>query len=579
MPAAKKQTPRINTAPKLTRREFCSTTVAATAGFSALAPVGSVNEDDPPTAGNRGASFLNILRPPDLVIAFTSRGKVNLVLTGADQWEGDSVTVGTVVKAGVVGVSLHSPVAAVTRLLFRWRGGLAGVRMFLGDQWERSYADLCWQGEMPNRTMPWYFLGFDGKKTHGYGVKTQPGAFCFWNADLEGISLWADVRNGGSGVELGERTLHVCDIVCRQGHENESPFAAAVALCRVLCPKPLLPAAPVYGTNDWYYAYGHSDPDAILKVTEAIVALAPKGPIRPYSVVDAGWSPGGSDRGPWDRAIEKFGSMSDFASRLRSAGAEPGIWVRPLASASDAPESWRLSRDKTYLDPTIPDVISLIQSNLKRYREWGYGMIKHDYTSFDIMGRWGFDMGARITNDGWTFNDRTRTSAEIIRTLYSAIREAAGMAMVIGCNTFSHLSAGMFELNRIGDDTSGRAWDRTRRMGVNTLAFRAPQHRTFYAADPDCVPITNDVPWDLTQKWLELVAAGGMPLLVSPQLDGLGPEQRSALARAFEIAAGSPPTAEPLDWLTTSIPRRWKLRGRNVSFDWMGPVGPWPFGD
>jgi alpha-galactosidase len=150
--------------------------------------------------------------------------------------------------------------------------------------------------------------------------------------------------------------------------------------------------------------------------------------------------------------------------------------------------------------------------------------------------------------------------------------------VIIGCNTFSHLSAGVFEMNRIGDDTSGRAWDRTRRMGVNTLAFRAPHHRTFYAADPDCVPITKDVPWDLTRKWLDLVAASNMPLLVSPELKTMGAEQRAALAHAFDIAASAPPTAEPLDWLTTSIPRKWKLRGKTVEFDWMNPSGPWPLG-
>jgi alpha-galactosidase len=206
-------------------------------------------------------------------------------------------------------------------------------------------------------------------------------------------------------------------------------------------------------------------------------------------------------------------------------------------------------------------------------------MIKHDFTSFDVMGRWGFDMGALITHDGWSFRDRTRTTAEIINALYNTIREAATGAVVIGCNTFSHLSAGVFGLNRIGDDTSGRIWNRTRRMGVNTLAFRAAQHQTFYSADPDCVPITKDVPWDQTTKWLDLVAASGMPLLVSPQRDATGTEQREALARAFATAASLPPTAEPLDWLETSIPRRWKLQGRNVEFDWMEPAGPWPFGD
>lgn len=581
MPAPKKHDSLLQGTSSLTRREFCSQTVAATAGLAALVPVPELNPADhsQPESRKMGPSFLDIYHPPDMAVAFTAKGRIELVSTGKNRWEGSGVEIGTVARAGVLEVTMNAPGNAVSRAFLRWRGDLSGCKLFLADQWERSYADLCWQGEMPNRTMPWYFLAFDGKRTHGYGVKTRPNAFCFWNVDVTGITLWIDLRNGGSGVELDERTLRVCDIVCRQGQTGESPFAATIALCRMMCPKPLLPPTPVYGTNDWYYAYGNSNPSEILKVTETMVSLAPKGSVRPYSVVDAGWSPGRIDRGPWDRTNEKFGSMAEFASRIRGAGAEPGIWVRPLASAPDSPEAWRLARDKTFLDPTVPEVISLLQTDMKRFREWGYTMIKHDFTCFDIMGRWGFDMGARITNDGWSFKDKTRTSAEIVNALYSAIREAAGNAIIIGCNTFSHLSAGVFELNRIGDDTSGRAWDRTRRMGVNTLAFRAPQHRTFYAADPDCAPITKDVPWDLNKRWLELVAASGMPLLVSPQLEATGTEQKSAIARAFEIAAGSPATAEPLDWLDTSIPRHWKLQGRNASFDWMGPSGPWPFSD
>ncbi len=85
--------------------------------------------------------------------------------------------------------------------------------------------------------------------------------------------------------------------------------------------------------------------------------------------------------------------------------------------------------------------------------------------------------------------------------LYKAIREAAGEMCVIGCNTFSHLSAGLFELNRIGDDTSGNEWDRTRKMGVNTLAFRGVHHGTFYAADGDCVGLTNKIAWETNNGW------------------------------------------------------------------------------
>ena len=44
------------------------------------------------------------------------------------------------------------------------------------------------------RILPWYFLAFDGRSTHGYGVATGANSFAFWQADPDGISLWLDVR-------------------------------------------------------------------------------------------------------------------------------------------------------------------------------------------------------------------------------------------------------------------------------------------------------------------------------------------------------------------------------------------------
>src|SRR5438270_8322197 len=136
-------------------------------------------------------------------------------------------------------------------------------------------------------------------------------------------------------------------------------------------------------------------------------------------------------------------------------------------------------------------------------------------------------MGSALTRDGWTFaSGASRTTAEVIRDLYRAIRTAADDAVIIGCNTVSHLSAGLFEICRIGDDTSGIEWARTRKMGVNTLAFRGVQHGAFYVADADCVGVTNAVPWALNRQWLDLLARSGTMLFVSLAPDALGKPQK-----------------------------------------------------
>jgi len=571
----------------MNRRTFCTRLV----GSSAALTLGDANDvaaseaqrPQPAAAPARRpalATPTNILRPPDLVTVFLEKDRpVSLRQTTAGLWQGGGFEVRTDTTGGRVAVSLAGSSEPVVRLLLRWHVDLGKVRMFLGDHWERSYADLEWRGEVPNRPMPWYFLATTGERTDGYGVKTRPNSFCFWNADRSGVSLWADVRSGGVGVRLGDRVLAVCEVCSRPGKAGESPFTAAREFCRAMCAAPRLPAAPVFGTNDWYYNYGDSHPDRILETTRLVVDASPGGGVRPWSVVDDGWAPGGTESGTWDRANDRFGDMAAFAGKIVEAGAQPGIWFRPLLASANRPDALRLPRSRRILDPSLAGVLAIVERDTRTLRSWGYRMIKHDYSSYDILGRWGFSMGSTITDDGWRFADGSRTSAEIVGRLYEVIREAAGDALVIGCNTFGHLSAGLFEISRIGDDTSGRSWDRTRRMGVNTLAFRAAHHGTFYAADPDIAAITRQQPWQQGRLWLRLLGESGMPVFVSPELEAMTAEAKTALAQAFAATVSRPAVAEPLDWLDTVCPRRWRLRGRVVEFDWSTADGPWPFSD
>jgi alpha-galactosidase len=145
--------------------------------------------------------------------------------------------------------------------------------------------------------------------------------------------------------------------------------------------------------------------------------------------------------------------------------------------------------------------------------------------------------------------------------------------LVIGCNVVGHLAAGLVELQRIGDDTTGRGWERTRKMGVNTLAFRANQHNAFFAADADCVGLTPESPWDLNRQWLDLLARSGTPLFVSADPTVIGAEQRAALKQAFTIAAEPRPTGEPLDWLFSTAPSYWRFGDDSVHYDWYGERG------
>jgi alpha-galactosidase len=185
-------------------------------------------------------------------------------------------------------------------------------------------------------------------------------------------------------------------------------------------------------------------------------------------------------------------------------------------------------------------------------------------------------MGPTPTVGNWHFYDRSRTNAEIITDFYHDLRRSAGPDVVIqGCNTVGHLSVGIFDTSRIGDDVSGREWERTRRRGVNTLPFRLPQHGAFFCVDPDIVPITEEIPWSMTRQWLQVVASTGTTLLISAAPKAFGAEQKQAVREAFRLCTSPGPKSVPLDWMETTTPTRWSLQSK--PYHWDEPQGASPF--
>ncbi len=520
--------------------------------------------------------YRDLGKQPDDITVITEAGTVNL--NGASGvWNGDGIQVTLTAKADGMQVNLTAPKTAVKKLRLHWQGQPEGKDWkYLGDTWERSYGDLEWKPLDGKRSMPWYFLASNGQYAHAYGVKTLPAALCCWKIDEGGVTLLADVRCGGKGVQLGERALDVCMVVSRQGKTGESPFAAAEAFCRLLCPHPRLPKQPVYGFNDWYCDYGNISADSVRQDTAFLARLAPMGGNRPYMVIDAGWQVSGGDscKGQWDRGNAKFPDMAALAAEIVKSGIRPGIWLRLLVAEPGQPKNWKLPRDHAYLDPSVPEVRAYVKATIKHLRGWGFELIKHDFSTIDLTGGHGSQMGDEVTADGWAFTDRTRTTAEIIIDFYRSIREAAGDdAVVIGCTTMGHLSAGIFEISRTGDDTSGKEWDRVRKMGVNTLAFRMPQNNTFFAVDADCVgqTKTSAIPWEKNRQWLDLLAHSGTPLFVSFKRDSVTPEQEQTIKAALAIASRPMPSGEPLDWFNTRQPARWKLFDGEHDFAWSDP--------
>ena len=363
-------------------------------------------------------------------------------------------------------------------------------------------------------------------------------------------------------------------VIARKGKKGESAFDAACAFCRAMCCHPRLPKQYIYGSNNWYYAYGNSSQLQIMKDAALLAELSDGNTVRPFLVIDDGWQisrTGPCNGGPWDKANPKFPDIKKLAEDIKSLKLHPGIWFRPLLTSNrptDVPCLPHVSgKDGWVLDPSHPDALINIERMTQALVEWGFELLKHDFTTYDIFGRWGFDMGDSLTYDGWHFYNQSKTTAEIITDLYQAIRRGAGdRTLLLGCNTISHLSAGYFELMRTGDDTSGHEWERTRKMGVNTLAFRMPQHQAFYACDADCVGITDQIDWTLNREWLRLLSISGTPLFVSIDPDQTSEEQKNEIRNAFRQAIHTKGCAEPLNWTDTSYPEKWRVGNEIMTF-------------
>lgn len=454
---------------------------------------------------------------------------------------------------------------------------------FLGDAWERGYGDMEWKGMNPNRFMPWYFCAKSEAKSICYGLKVRPSAMCFWQVDSLGMTLFLDVRCGGSGVNLKGRVIKLADVIACEMRDCTS-FEAMQEFCGQMCEDPILPKYPVYGSNNWYYAYGKSSESEILADCDYILNLTKDIENKPYMVIDDCWQEhhrlNEYNGGPWTKGNEKFPDMKALADKLVQKGVRPGIWVRLLLNEDEnIKNEWRLSHNNC-IDPTNPEALNYIKEDIKRICNWGYTLIKHDFSTFDLFGKWGFQMSPLVTDDGWHFYDDSLTSAEVVKLLYKAILDASveasnGETLILGCNTIGHLGAGYMHINRTGDDTSGVDWERTRFMGVNTLAFRLPQHGKFYEIDADCVGIDGGISWSMNKQWADVLAQSGTPLFISVRPNILDETEKQELHEILKVASKQEHHVIPVDWEETTCPERWQDKDHDIDckYQWFEETG------
>ena len=479
---------------------------------------------------------------------------------------------------GVLRITLYPSERPYSRVKLRFDADLSSGILMLGDGWERtglstaSDAEALWTGLYDRRRMPWYFHLFDGMALHSFGVKTGPACFAWFECDARGITLWLDVRSGGRAARLTEPLL-ACELVSREGIDGEIPYRAAQQFCRMLCDKPKLPKEPIFGVNNWYWAYGSITHDTIMTETDQLMEMAADAVLRPYMIIDDGWQLnrysnrfGSYNGGPWDKTNAGFpDGMAATADAIHQKGAKAGIWLRPLLTCLPSPADAvgiRAEKNGFLLDPSHPFTLEKVASDIALLREQGYELLKHDFTSYDTVRRVFSDEAMPA------FYDTTKPTCYILRELYRTIQAAAGDCEVIGCNTMGHLVAGIHSAQRIGDDTSGRNFEVTRGDGVATFT-RLPQNGTFFAHDPDCAAFTAMVSEDMNLDFLEAAAVSGAITLASVTPGILSREGMARIRRIYRIASEGGLGAEPTDWLGHNTVSRFETPdGRVFEYDW-----------
>ncbi len=513
-------------------------------------------------------TFLDILRTPDDIkiqtenspFRFEEKGTVN----------DTRAEVKCVIENNVLNISLYTGGDAVKFIRLRWNGDISGVNSLLGDSVARTQTDdAVWHAFLPHTQMPWYFYTNDGESLHGYGVKTGCNSFAFWSADPFGITLFLDVRNGSSGISCDE--LLCAQVVCREGAIGEDMYKAAHTFCKQMCDKPNLPSTPIYGLNNWYWAYGAIEEKVVLQEAEYLGNLTKGFKNRPFMTIDDGWqiahTKGKYNGGPWHLTNENFENMQSTTEKIHSFGCRAGIWIRPLLTLTHVPNEAAYNspakNNGLTLDPTHEFSKQLITEDIKRLVNWGFDMIKHDFTYIELFN-------ANITNLPYLrFYDKTKTNAQILKELYMLIQQAAGDTLIMGCNTINHLAAGVHQIQRSGNDTSGRHFEFTRRYGVHSMV-RAPQNNAFFKTDPDCAAFTEKVSIPLNLDFLEMAAITGSATFASVTPGILNSTQEKRLQEIFAIADSIEykDYATVCDWTRTAVPSEFNYLGKTYNYNW-----------
>ncbi len=518
-------------------------------------------------------NFPSILRTPDFVTGATDKSSYRFE---EETNASCPIQYDFMIENNSAKVIIHPSGAPVKFLKLRFGADLSFAESVCGDTWVccGSEKPIYWSSITGYRNLPWYFYLRGGEKMACYGVKTGADCFAFWQVDTKGITLFLNLTSGAGGTDLKE-SLVACEIVEYFAPDYQDAYKTADIFASKMCDKPNLPEKPIFGLNDWYWAYGKVTHDIVIKEIDILSGLTQGLNNKPFLVIDAGWQKlydGDYIGGPWESS-EKFGDIKRTSEEIHKKDINAGVWFRPILTREDLPEDVILRKhdEGIVLDPSHPYTLEKVASDVKKISSYGFRMIKHDFSVWDILGKVpGEDCTVNFyssSNALPKFYDNTKTTATIIKELYRTIQNTAGKTLIMGCGVVNHLAAGIHQINRIGIDTSGRHFALTLNNGINSF-MRLPQNRNFYITDHDCAAFTPNVPFEENLNFLELCAISGTVTMASITPDLLNAKELQKIADVFKIADRVDNRVDIVNFEKTSMPEKFIYNGEIKEYNW-----------
>ena len=125
-------------------------------------------------------------------------------------------------------------------------------------------------------------------------------------------------------------------------------------------------------------------------------------------IIDDGWQknrvPGAGNYigGEWE-PNDKFKDMRKTADAIHAKDAKAGIWFRPLLTRGEVTKEAVLCEEcgGIILDPSHPFTLEKAYNDAKKLSDWGFDLIKHDFTTGDAVTGQKVFSGFIFTADCW----------------------------------------------------------------------------------------------------------------------------------------------------------------------------------